>query len=225
MNEGKFPVGKDNNLTTYNNTNLNNSLKNSNNNLNNSNCDGSFGHSKTNTNINPYNSNKIDSNLDFSNNNDINFSNLKNKNEIPEFYFNNINYSQINNPNNPASSRNDFSKDENILNFLFNVIDSNSTYCTFKKFNLNFFDLLNITRDELGDFKIPIKEKLRVIKLNSNLKKFLDENNQTNMIIYASANPNLIDVNFLLNFFIENKFLIYNHKFFENCMQKNSGNT
>ena len=64
---------------------------------------------------------------------------------------------------------------------------------------MNFFDLLNITRDELGDFKIPIKEKLRVIKLNSNLKKFLDENNQTNMIIYASANPNLIDVNFLLN--------------------------
>lgn len=95
------------------------------------------------------------------------------------------------------------------------------TYEIFKKYDLNFYDFLNITKDELSEFKVPIKEKIRAIKLNSNLKKFLEENCLENDLIATSNKiSDCKNYELLVKFFLENKLLIYNHKYLENFISE-----
>jgi hypothetical protein len=214
-----------NDINIINNDNNNNNL--------NSNLDGSFGFSGNSvlTSNNPHlnlHNRMIPDNSNF------------NLNELPDKYNkedylemqsnlsgNNIFLNNLiknnNNKNNNISSRNDFAKDEKILFCLFSVIDSKFCLGIFKKFNLNFYDFLNITKDELTEFKVPIKEKIRVLKLNLNLKKFLEEKiNEDDFTAFAQNTSEVNNMNMIIEFFKQNKFLVYNQKILDGFFTDNS---
>jgi len=193
----------------------------------NSNLDGSFGYSRNSVITNHLNNNTenriISDTSNYANLNEIQDKNIKNFNSEKQIYIKENNIFLNNLDKNNISSRNDFSQDEKILAFLFSVIDSNFSFQLFKKLNLNFYDFLNITKDELTDFKVPIKEKIRVLKLNENLKKFLEENiNENDLAAITSKFLDYKNIFLLIQFFMQNKFLIYNHKFFDNFVRNNS---
>ena len=239
-NKAIFDFNNNNSNTDYNELENNNNYSNlypheynnkydNHNNLN-SNLDGSFGisgNSFLTSNNPPLNLH----NRMISDNSNFNLNNLADKNNkeiilekqsgISEnnIFLNNLNK---NNNSNINSSRNDFVKDEKILSFLLSVVDSNFCFRIFKKFNLNFYDFLNVTKDELTEFKIPIKEKIRVLKLNINLKKFLEENTKEDGFIAFTQNISEVNnLNLIIEFFKENKFLVYNQKFLDGFVNEN----
>jgi len=211
---------------------INNDNDNNNNNLN-SNLDGSFGYSGNSVLI----SNNPPLNLHnriITDNSNFNLNELPDKNNKEDYlemqsnlsgnniFLNNL-IKNNNNKNNNISSRNDFDKDEKILFFLFSVIDSKFCLGIFKKFNLNFYDFLNITKDELTEFKVPIKEKIRVLKLNLNLKKFLEELiNEDDFTAFAHNTSEINNINMIIEFFKQNKFLVYNQKILDGFFTDNS---